>query len=97
MEHVKGSGCLHSERPRRKDATKTYDGTPLTCSEYTIVEGALLNGHTIVNYEITGSQTEIGRSDHIISKIQIQDEFGNDVTANYSIVLLPGRLTVTKR
>ena len=79
------------------DAAKVYDGTPLTCNDYTITAGALLDGHTVASYTVTGSQTDIGRSDNILTAITIVNQAGKDVTANYAIELLPGRLRVTSR
>ena len=78
------------------DAQKAYDGTALTCDMYTLEQGALVEGHRIVLCRIVGSQTEIGRSDNIITHILIQDANGKDVTSNYSIRLLAGKLKVTR-
>ena len=41
-------------------ATKAYDGTPLTCDEYSI-EGKMAPGESI-EIKVTGSQTEVGSS-----------------------------------
>ena len=78
------------------DAQKIYDGTPVTCDLYTVEEGALVEGHRIGLCRIVGSQTEIGRSDNIITHILIQDANGKDVTSNYSIRLFAGKLKVTR-
>lgn len=73
---------------------KVYDGTPLVADRYEL-SGELVSGHSISSYVITGSQTEIGRSDSIISNVQIVDAGGNDVTSNYAIQYGVGVLTVT--
>ena len=77
------------------DAQKVYDGTPLTADEYEIVDGLLANGHTIGFCEISGEQTAIGRSDNVITYITIFDADGKDMTSNYLINLLTGKLKVT--
>ena len=67
----------------------------MTCDDFSIIDGMLADGHTITSWDITGSQTAIGRSDNIISNIVIKDGNGNDVTSNYYIVMKPGKLKVT--
>ena len=79
------------------DATKAYDGTPLTSSEYELIGGALLDGHRIETCMFRGSQTEIGRSDNIITSVLIVDANGENVTSNYAIELLVGRLKVVSQ
>ena len=76
------------------DATKAYDGTALTCKEYSIESGELAPGDYIDSCLIVGQQTEIGRSDNIISKVVIRDAQGKVVTSNYIIKPLPGKLRV---
>lgn len=77
------------------DASKIYDGTALTNDTYTVESGSLIEGHSIAECVISGSQTEVGRSDNTIESIKIVDEDGNDVTSNYQIELLTGKLKVT--
>ena len=82
---------------KANDASKVYDGTPLTCNTYTVTAGSLLTGQKISSYTITGSQIEIGRSENLLTAITIMDSNGNNVTANYAIKPLPGKLYVTGR
>ena len=77
------------------NASKVYDGTALTASGYE-VEGELLDGHVIAEVEIEGEQTEIGKSDNRIKKVVILDENGEDVTKNYAIKCVNGKLVVKK-
>lgn len=77
------------------DATKKYDGTPLTCQDYTLHKGQLVDGHSFDQVITSGCQIEIGRSENIIVSVRIVDAQGQDVTANYYIRLLPGNLKVT--
>lgn len=77
-------------------AQKVYDGSALICHEYSIAAGNLYEGHYVgENVEFAGAQTKIGRSDNEIVSITIYDQDGNDVTKNYSITLLTGKLRVT--
>ncbi len=80
---------------KAEDATKVYDGTALIARELMFVEGVLADGDRIDAFEITGSQTAIGRSDNVITRVVIRNADGADVTRNYDIKLLPGTLRVT--
>ncbi len=77
------------------DAKKVYDGTPLRSDAYEIIEGVLAEGHTIGMCQVEGSQLDIGRSDNIILHVLILDQNGNDVTSNYLVKDMPGKLVVT--
>lgn len=74
---------------------KVYDGTPLTCEEYQITEGKLINGHTL---EITynGQITDIGEKFNDFN-ISVYDENKNDVSDYYEFTKVKGILKVTKR
>ncbi len=75
------------------DATKPYDGSPLICQEYEIVFGSLADGDTL-SVVISGTQTNIGSSDNIIESAMITNG-STDVTFNYIIQYIEGKLTVT--
>lgn len=73
--------------------SKTYDGTALTDSGYTLT-GTLVTGdsETVV---ITGTITNAGTADNVVTSVTIYaDE--TDVTANYDITEVDGTLTVNK-
>jgi len=89
---VKISALAISIKP--VDMEKAYDGTELVADEVTIIQGALINGHRIDRFVISGSQTNVGRSESYVSSVVIVDENGNDVTANYQIELKVGKLKV---
>ncbi len=74
---------------------KEYDGTPLTAHSYEILSGKLKNGHSI-RASFSGSQTEVGTSENTFS-IRIVDESGNNVTDDYEIELVFGKLNVTRK
>ena len=76
-------------------ATKTFDGTPLSCHSYTIASGTLPAGHSIVS-EYTDSITNVGTVANNVS-VSVKDANGTDVSANYNITTISGSLTVTKR
>ena len=75
------------------DASKEYDGTPLTSNEVTVGgEDGFVEGEG-VTYTVTGAQTEVGSSDNSFTYI------ANDKTnleKNYEITKTEGTLTVKK-
>ena len=77
------------------DASKPYDGTPLTCDVFYILNGAKIEaaGHRI-EVKPNGTQTDIGSSSNF-AYIAVFDEYGNEVTYDYYIVPKYGKLTVT--
>lgn len=80
---------------RSADASKTFDGTPLTAPEYTISEDCdgLIIGHK-VRIEVTGNIVDIGTSANTISSVSVFDTEDKDVTDNYRLVLREGLLNV---
>lgn len=99
-----GSRTLEFEILKRKititldDATKVYDGTPLTSNKFTLTDGTLAEGQKINAEDVVadGSQTEAGSSDNNIVSIIVRDSNNVDVTKNYDITSIKGTLTVTK-
>ena len=75
---------------------KDYDGEALTNEDYSIGGDGLANGDRIVAVQVSGSLTEAGQTDNRISSVKIVDKDGNDVTGNYQVVYLSGKLTVNK-
>ena len=75
-----------------KDATKVYDGTELTCKEYTV--DGLAEGDTVDSVAITGSQTEVGTSVNDLTTVVIKDG-DTVVTNNYDVTCVDGELEVT--
>ncbi len=98
VEFVVNDGAL-TVTPRPVTITagsdsKAYDGTPLTCSK---IEDhtELAEGDTIASVTLTGSQTDVGSSDNVASAAKLM-RGDKDVTANYAIEYVNGKLTVTK-
>ncbi|MDE7454075.1 MAG: hypothetical protein K2N22_06675 [Clostridia bacterium] len=72
---------------------KIYDGTPLTCGDYEI-NGSLAAGH---REEVTVKGSfggKAGSAENKIDKVIIYDAEGLDVTSNYKITTVNGKLTV---
>ena len=86
------------------DATKVYDGAPLTCNSYKDVaedgDRGLVDGHKVTYVAVNGTRTEVGVSDNTVDLEKqpiIVDENGKEVTKNYEVSYAYGKLTVTKR
>ena len=77
-----------------KSATKVYDGTPLTCHEYTVGGRGLVSGHTI-DVSFAGTITDPGTADNTFTVNGIKDASQNVVTQNYDVTQVDGTLTVT--
>ena len=69
-----------------------YNGNTLERHYYKIISGNLKRGHTI-QAVFTGAQTEIGTSDNTFT-VKILDKEGEDVTSEYSLELVFGKLNV---
>jgi hypothetical protein len=85
------------------DATKVYDGTPLTSNLHEVLATdllpiALIEGHRM-DLHTTGQQTDVGKSinepDMLLTRIYDTDD--RDVTDNYTITYTAGFLIVTPR
>jgi len=76
-------------------ASKVYDGTPLEAAVCRYDATKLMDGH-ILEYTVTGSQTDAGSSKNTF-EVVIKDAEGNDVTGSYEIIKREGTLTVKKR
>ena len=80
-------------------AEKVFDvnnRTPLTAKEAYITSGELAKASgDKLEYTITASQTMIGECDNKIESIVIRNNKGQDVTKNYIIEVVYGKLTVT--
>ena len=58
---------------RSGSAAKDYDGTPLTCDEFSIVSITQpISGHT-VEVALSGERTEVGESENVFAEVQILD------------------------
>ena len=80
------------------DVQKVYDATPLAPEAFEIVENdefPTIEGHE-VTADLIGSRTNVGISDSTLNNILIADGEKN-VTANYDITVLDGKITVTPR
>lgn len=78
-----------------QSAEKIYDGTPLTCDQWELDSGRLLDGHRITIRQLP-RQEQIGAMDNAIEFV-ILDESDLDVTNYYSISYDYGRLRMQPR
>ena len=77
------------------DATKVYDGTPLTSKDAEVIANSLVEGHEVV-LTTEGSITEVGSAKNVVNSVKVLA--GDvDVTNNYKVESLSGSLVVTKR
>lgn len=73
---------------------KAFDGTPLTCDEYELESGiSLVDGETLF-VDIEGEITEPGEAANVIKSVKITNKKGSDVTRNYDIDTVNGKLIV---
>lgn len=75
-------------------SSKTYDGTALKAESWT--SSGLTEGDTITSVTVTGSQTNAGSSANVPSGAKIKNQNGEDVTDNYTISYVNGKLEVNK-
>lgn len=82
-------------------ASKIYDGKALNVSNIhscVLEEGFLLYGHSIeAVYKPVDDLVAPGDYELPIASYRIVDEAGNDVTAQYDVSFLPGKLSILKR
>jgi uncharacterized protein YegL len=97
---VRSFGTPTATMPKAKitvtanDSEKTYDGTPLTDSSYT-VDGTLVEGD-VLTAVVEGSQTDAGSSANVVKSYKVM-RGDKDVTDKYDISTKDGKLTVDKR
>lgn len=83
-------------------ASKTYDGKPLTCNEVQaepLPSSGGLKGNDYFDIDsimFVNSQTDVGSIDNVVANIVIRNEEGKDVTGNYDVTTVWGKLTVLK-
>ena len=75
-------------------AMKLYDGTPLTCNSYSIQSAVSLMAGDTLEVVIEGSIVDLGEEKNQIIDARVQNKNGEDVTQNYSIHTLDGKLIV---
>ena len=79
------------------DASKTYDGIPLTVSDYKITAGSLPVGHQIqIQYQTETEITKVGTLS-VQFTADILDSYGNNVSEYYKLTYVQPILTITPR
>ncbi len=80
-----------------KDAEKTYDGTALTESGYTVTKPEGFENFAVTAV-VSGTITDAGTADNIVESYTIKDPSENDVTGNFTTVTkVNGTLKVNPR
>ncbi len=74
--------------------TKIYDGEPLTADGYEVISGDTVLGHTL-EVTVTGERCDAGQSPNTF-EVDILNEYGESVIANYNIVKTEGALIIEK-
>ena len=78
-----------------QSASKLYDGHPLTRSNAALVSGLPSNFNIAVT--CSGSVTDAGHADNVVSSYSISNSAGEDVTSHFTnISTVPGDLVVDK-
>jgi hypothetical protein len=80
-------------------AEKTYDGTELTPTGYTVTAGDLADGDYLDESAIkyTGARIVVGETDSGIEGVVIRNRDDKDVTSDYLVTLAKNTLKVTAR
>ncbi len=92
---VKGNASPIALTIKMKDAEKVYDGKALTSKEYEISSGTLAEGDALVIGAVTGEQSDAGESN--VTAVFTVKHGDVDVTANYALTVVAGKLTVKAR
>ena len=74
-------------------AQKQFDQTPLTNPGWSLLEGTVADGHSMIT-QLSDSPTYVGEYTNELL-VQITDAEGTDVTSNYSITIRTGILKIT--
>lgn len=78
------------------DATKEYDGTPLTSDVWSYLVGNQLSSNHQFEIVTNGTITDYGTTSNGYTSYTIKSN-GNDVSGNYEVNVTDGTLTITKR
>ncbi len=73
---------------------KMYDGSPLTAGTYTLMSAISLLPTDTIEAVVEGSITEVGEELNRITSVAIKNNVGEDVTRNYHIRTVDGKLVV---
>ena len=73
---------------------KMYDGEPLTAQKYTLMSAISLLPTDTIEATVEGSITEVGEELNRITSVAIKNNLGEDVTRNYHVRTVDGKLVV---
>lgn len=74
-----------------KSDSKPYNGIALTNNGYDVTEGKFVGDEGLDSVTVSGSQTEVGKSDNLITAYALKE---NTKSTNYKIELVKGHLEV---
>ena len=77
--------------------SKPYDGQPLSAEQFSLSEVKEdwgIDGYH-ATYTLSGAQTNAGTGSLSVQNVQVWDKSGNNVTQNFEITTVSGKLTVT--
>ena len=77
--------------------SKQYDGTPLSAEQFSLSEVKEdwgIDGYR-ATYTLSGAQTNAGTGSLNVQNVEVWDKNGNNVTQNFEITTVSGKLTVT--
>ncbi len=77
-------------------AEKTYDSVVYANPRYQIIDGYLLEGHTL-HATMPDKLTDVGSIPNRMTEYTITDRLGSDVTSMYDVTITEGTLTVKTR
>ena len=78
------------------NATKIYDGNALRKNEVKVTSGQLADNQTFTG-TTSGTITDVGEKDNVVSTVIIKDNLNNNVSKNYEIRKVNGTLKITPR
>ena len=78
-------------------ASKTYDGTELTCEQYAVTGDGFVYGEGFDKVSFVGARTNAGTSDNELDSLIPYTFKEGTLADNYQVTVEPGTLTVNKR
>lgn len=75
-------------------AMKMYDGEPLVADGYTLENPSALVENATLYVRVSGSITDVGTAENVITELSIVNQDGEQITSNYRIKAIKGELRV---
>lgn len=79
------------------DYKEEYDGQAIVSTDYSLIDGALLDGHTMdVTFKYPNGVSDVGRWKNDLASISITDKNGQDVRHMYDVTVKAGTLEIAQ-